>query len=100
MIRKFTRNLEEMLKTHLKKIKKKNIRKLRNRGGVSHETIDSLNINNPKLGRFYLLPKIHKRLHVPGRPVISNPGFTQKIFLPLLSIILKLNSHLPKKIFY
>ena len=33
-------------------------------------------INKPKLGRFYLLPKIHKRLHnVPGRPVISNSGF-------------------------
>ena len=29
-----------------------------------------------QLGRFYLLPKIHKRLHnVPGRPVISNSGF-------------------------
>ena len=34
------------------------------------------NRNKPKLGRFYLLPKIHKRLHnVPGRPVISNSGF-------------------------
>ena len=33
-------------------------------------------VNNPKLGRFYLLPKIHKRLNsVPGRPVISNSGF-------------------------
>ena len=33
-------------------------------------------INKPKLGRFYLLPKIHKRLrNVPGRPVISNRGF-------------------------
>ena len=33
-------------------------------------------ITKPKLGRFYLLPKIHKRLHnVPGRPVISNSGF-------------------------
>ena len=29
----------------------------------------------PRLGRFYLLPKIHKRLEkVPGRPVISNCG--------------------------
>ena len=30
----------------------------------------------PKLGRFYLLPEIHKRFHdVPGRPVISNSEF-------------------------
>ena len=38
-------------------------------------------INNPRIGRFYLLPKIHKRLHaVPGRPVISNCGyFTENI---------------------
>ena len=33
-------------------------------------------VNDPKLGRFYLLPKVHKRLNsVPGRPVISNSGF-------------------------
>ena len=33
-------------------------------------------VNKPKFGRFYLLPKIHKRLHnVPGRPVISNSGY-------------------------
>ena len=58
------------------------IRKLRNRGDISHETLDYFSINNPKLGRFYLLPKIHKRLHdVPGRPVISNSGFyTENIF--------------------
>ena len=32
-------------------------------------------IKNPQLGRFYLLPKIHKRMtNVPGRPVISNNG--------------------------
>ena len=32
--------------------------------------------------RFYLLPKIHKRLHdVPCRPVISNCGFTLRIYL-------------------
>ena len=33
-------------------------------------------MNKPKLGRFYLLNKIHKQLHnVPGRPVIYNSGF-------------------------
>ena len=30
---------------------------------------------NPQLGRFYLLPKIHKRINnAPGQPVISNNG--------------------------
>ena len=34
------------------------------------------NVFLPKLGRFYLLPKIHKQLHnAPGRSVISNGGF-------------------------
>ena len=29
-----------------------------------------------ELGRFYLLPKIHKRLHnIPGRPVITNSSY-------------------------
>ena len=33
-------------------------------------------VKDPKFARFYLLPKIHKRLHdVPGRPVISNCGY-------------------------
>ena len=64
------------VESRLEKIVKKVIRKLRNRGDISHETLDYFSVNNPKLGRFYLLPKIHKRLHdVPGRPVISNSGF-------------------------
>ena len=33
-------------------------------------------VEDPKFARFYLLPKINKRLHnVPGRLVISNCGF-------------------------
>ena len=64
------------VKGPLEKIIKKVIRKLRNRGDISHETLDYFSVNNPKLGRFYLLPKIHKRLHdVPRRPVITNSGF-------------------------
>ena len=35
-----------------------------------------LSVKDPKFARFYLLPKIHKRLHdVPGRSVISNCSF-------------------------
>ena len=33
-------------------------------------------MKDPKFARFYLLPKIHKRLHnVPSRLVISNSGY-------------------------
>ena len=49
---------------------------VRKRGDISDKTLDYFLINNPKLGRFYLLPKIHQRLHdVPGRPVISNSSY-------------------------
>ena len=54
----------------------------------------------PKFGRFYLLPKIHKRLHrVPGRPIIPNSGFhTENIsaFLDfhLKPIAAKVKSHI------
>ena len=50
--------------------------RVKDRGDIPNETLEYFFINKPKLGRFYLLPKIHKRLHnVPGRPVISNRGF-------------------------
>ena len=58
------------------------IRKLRKRGDISNGTLEYFSVNNSKLGRFYLLPRIHKQLHdVPGGPVISNSGFyTENIF--------------------
>ena len=44
--------------------------------GKVRKTLDYFLVNNPKLGGFYLLPKIHKRLHdIPGRPVISNSSY-------------------------
>ena len=50
-------------------------------GGVCNETMDYFFVDKPRVGRFYLLPKIHKRLsNVPGRPVISNSSyFTENI---------------------
>ena len=60
----------------LEKIIKSVLRKVRDRKDISDETLDYFLVNNPKLGRFYLLPKMHKRLYnVPGRPVISNSGY-------------------------
>ena len=48
---------------------------------ISDATLDYFLVNNPKLGRFYLLPKIPKKLHnVPDRPVKSNSSyFTENI---------------------
>ena len=49
---------------------------IKRRGDINEDTLKFFNIANPRLGRFYLLPKIHKRLHsVPGRPVISNSSY-------------------------
>ena len=57
------------------------INKIRDREEMDPDTLEFFHVDNPKLGRFYLLPKIHKRLkNVPGRPVISNSGyFTENI---------------------
>ena len=54
----------------------KALQKIRLRGDLSSDTLNYFLVKDPKFARFYLLPKIHKRLHdVPGRPVISNCGF-------------------------
>ena len=43
---------------------------------MKKESIKYFEVKDPKLARFYLLPKIHKRLNnVPDRPVISNCGY-------------------------
>ena len=53
-------------------------------------TFDIYIYNELKFGRFYLLPKIHKRLHsVPGRPIISNSGFYTENISALLDFHLK-----------
>ena len=45
------------------------------KGYISLANRKYLVVSKPRLGKFYLLPKIHKRLeNVPGRPVISNCG--------------------------
>ena len=54
----------------------KAFKKIHLRGDLSSDTLNYFAVEDQKFARFYLLPKIHKRLHnVPGRPVISNYGF-------------------------
>ena len=56
-------------------------KKIEKRGDLDSTTLKFLKVEEAKLGRFYLQPKIHKRMDsVPGRPVISNSGyFTENI---------------------
>ena len=64
----FVSPLIKTIKHHLSKVKLI--------GDVSQETLEFFVNDNPRIGRFYMLPKIHKRLYaVPGRPVISNCGY-------------------------
>ena len=61
----------------------KSLEKIRKRADLSQDTLTYFLVKDPKFARFYLLPKIHKRLYdVPARPVICNYGLTPKI-LPL-----------------
>ena len=74
--------LEKIIKTVLKKV--------RDRRDISDNTLDYFLVNNPKLGRFYLLPKIHKRLqNVPGQRVISNSGYCTENISAFLEFHLK-----------
>ena len=46
---------------------------------LSEDTLNYFLVKGAKFARFYLLPKVHKRLyHIPGRPVISKCGFYTK----------------------
>ena len=83
------------------------IAKIRKRGDLKRDNLDYFIMKDPKFARFYLLPKIHKRLHnVPGRPVISNSGYyTENIssFLdhhlpPLAQVVKSYTSKFLKKL--
>ena len=54
----------------------KALQKILLQGDLPKGTLDYFSVKDPKFARFYLLHKIHKRLHdVPGRPVISSCGY-------------------------
>ena len=90
VIKMLIRNLLEMWKALLKKSSKLFSKKIRDRRDTSDSTLDYFLVFNPKLGRFYLLPKIHKRLqNVPGRPVISDSGYYMENISAFLEFHLK-----------
>ena len=57
---------------------------------IDKKIMEYLIKKKPQLGRFYLLPKIHKRtFNVPGRPVISNNGTATENISAFLDFYLK-----------
>ena len=66
----------------------KALEKVRLREDLSKDTLDHFLVKDPKFARFYLVPKIHKRLYdVPGRPVMSDCGYyTENILIFRLSL--------------
>ena len=61
------------------------LNKMRTRGDLSADNFEYFFNKDPKFARFYLLPKIHKRLHnVPRRPVISNCAYYTENILSFL----------------
>ena len=68
----------------------KALEKIRLGGDLSEDTLDYFLVKDPKFAKFYLLPKIHKRLRgVPGKPVISNCGYYTKIISSFLDYYLQ-----------
>ena len=55
--------------------------KITARGDLSADNLEYFFNRDPKFARFFLLPKIHKWLHVSGRRVISNCGYYTKNIL-------------------
>ena len=55
------------------------VREMHDQGHISEKNMAYLIVDQPKAGRFYLLPKIHKAGN-PGRPIVSaNRQPTEKI---------------------
>ena len=91
--KELTGNVEGPLEKIIKIVRKK----VRDRRDISGNTLDYFLVNNPKLGRFYLLPKIHKRLqNVPGRPVISISGYYTENISVFLEFHLKPSAQIAK----
>ena len=55
------------------------LNKIRARGDLSADNLEYFFNEDPRFAKFYLLPKIHRRLHnVSDRPLISNCGYYTK----------------------
>ena len=49
---------------------------------TTEKTVNSLKLGNPKTGKFYTSPKIHKQGN-PGRPFVNSINLTHVIYVSL-----------------
>ena len=86
-------NYKEKLLSELKDKSNSFFKELKRKGCISDKTLKYFTYEYKKstnLGKFYLLPKIHKRLNnAPRRPVISNCGAPTKKASEFLDVHLK-----------
>ena len=62
MIKNVCKELTGDVEGPLEKVNKTVLKKVGNRSDINDHTQDYFLVNNPKLGRFYLLSKMHNRL--------------------------------------
>ena len=75
---------------HLEKIIKTVLKKVRGRRDISDSTLDCFLVNNPKLGRSYLLPKIHRGFRMCQDDLLYRiESIIRKTFQSFLNFILK-----------
>ena len=68
----------------------KPLEKIKKSGDLSQDTVNYFLVKDPKFAKFYLLPRVHKRLYdVTERPVISCCGFYTKSISSFLDIHLQ-----------
>lgn len=76
---KFYKKLDSDPTDNFAKIISKTLTSMHKKGHIDKDTLEYLQPENPRAGRFYLLPKIHKENN-PGRPIVSANGHpTEKI---------------------
>ena len=70
---KFYRPLDTDITSDIQTLVEFFIKRLHKDGFIDHKTKEFLIQTDPKPGRFYILPKIHKHGN-PGRPIVSSNG--------------------------
>ena len=87
-ITKFYRRLDTDITSDIQACVEFFTKQLHKDGFIDHQTKQFLIQTDPKPGRFYILPKIHKHGN-PGRPIVSRNGHPTKLISQFVNYYLK-----------